>query len=289
MGWVSSLSEVERSFLIASIAIVGAVITSVASLIGVFVTTGRASSNLQRQLQHDAEQRERERVMDLRREVYLEAVESIASAAALIARLPNLAEDGIELGREYRDSAKNWNKLHITCGTASLTSLYKFSEVLATAWIDLNTKRWRAQVIENKRLAHDSVRQKHQVSRDALIERMKEHNLSLGKDAEYFNALLAQDKLAAAGVSKWMNSHNDLEKKRDEVVLEMLADVTEHLQAVYRACGPLVLAIRRELDLPIDEDAYIAALASQSTLAKQKLDTFIADMQKNALDARSDG
>jgi hypothetical protein len=57
---------------------------SIITLFGVWLQSRSEAGRLKRQLQHDAEQREKERQMDLRREVFLGAAETLGRQSEYI-------------------------------------------------------------------------------------------------------------------------------------------------------------------------------------------------------------
>ena len=69
------------------VTIIVAVLSPIITLISVGRSNAASRKNLKDQLAHDADQRDRERKMSLRREVYLQTAEALAHANTLIARL----------------------------------------------------------------------------------------------------------------------------------------------------------------------------------------------------------
>jgi hypothetical protein len=73
-----------------------AIIASVLTLAGVLTTNRNNNSRLTKQLEHEGAQRDKEREIDLRREVYLGAAEAIAEAHGKIVQIPNFELQNIQ-------------------------------------------------------------------------------------------------------------------------------------------------------------------------------------------------
>jgi len=88
IAFLKSIPDVIWSGLIASMLTLG----------GVLISNGSNTNRLKLQLQHDANEKTKERTATLRREVYLRAAEELVKANAHLATLPQLDLSKTNLG-----------------------------------------------------------------------------------------------------------------------------------------------------------------------------------------------
>lgn len=139
-----------------------ALVSASAGLVGALIGALAALTASWFQNRHDAKQRERERLMGLRRDVYLEAAEGIAGAPLYMVGFAN-ADVPIESLEPLLNSKPGWQtKLH---AVASLETISAFGDAdalfLATAF-ELIPKRHR--VDELARLATEEQEKRGQLA-----------------------------------------------------------------------------------------------------------------------------
>ena len=165
------------------VAIVGSVGTLLGGIIAaVLALTMNRQSNRQQnvrlklQLQHEADQSNREREMALRRDVYLEAASEMAKAGYFIAKFGDL---NLPLG-EHEAMAKNFgaamSKVHMVAGMEILTKAIEASNVFASINLELNLLRFSLLLnqkdisILQKSVENDIAQQQNLVARIGQLQ-----------------------------------------------------------------------------------------------------------------------
>jgi hypothetical protein len=261
------------------VTIIVAVLSPIITLISVGRSNGASRKNLKDQLAHDADQRDRERKMSLRREVYLQAAEALAHANTLIGRLSNPNSDEHAIAEEWAKDLVTISKTHIVGNDETVAAVMTYVNVLGPAFLEMLGRRvplvLRKQMIET----HDGLARKADLDRERLLALMQEYNLQLVKDQEKRDALNVQFEIAS---NTSASQHHMALELRLSQVREQLA-VTERVQALARLNTKLlpeaVLAVRKEMDLPLDRIAYERLWAAQQEKMEQAWGPLIAQTQ----------
>ena len=102
------------------VAIVIGLLSPLVALVGVLIANRSARSLLSKQLTHEAEQRDRERKMSLRRDVYLEAAAALTRLQALIGSASSLEHDHKSVLADFVDGQAKLVKVHIVGSEATV-------------------------------------------------------------------------------------------------------------------------------------------------------------------------
>ena len=127
-----------------------AIIASVLTLTGVIATNINNNSRLMKQLEHEGAQRDKEREIDLRREVYLGASEAIAEAHEKIIQIPNLKPQDIQDHFSNLKLSAALNKVHIVASERTVSAISSFGEQFAKSLFNLMTQKLTMQMLEDE-------------------------------------------------------------------------------------------------------------------------------------------
>ena len=103
MAWLQHLGTV----LAAVPATIWAAIIAVS---GVLISNRHSRKRLQIQLNHEAEQRDRDRLMTLRKDVFLKAADGISQGSAALGGLLDLSVPNVDLGVRSRSNMQLWRE-----------------------------------------------------------------------------------------------------------------------------------------------------------------------------------
>jgi transcriptional regulator of NAD metabolism len=123
------------------VAIGAVVFAPIISLAGVILSNRNVRKNLKIQLDHDAEERDRERKMTLRREVYLETAVAMTHVNQVLARAWNPESDINAVASEFADDLSKLAKVHIVGGDATVTAVMNYVNEVGPAYLEFLTKR----------------------------------------------------------------------------------------------------------------------------------------------------
>jgi hypothetical protein len=111
------------------------------TFVGVVMTAVVAALNLRRQLKHDCEQRDLERKMALRKEVFLKAAESIPLANSLLGRIADLNYNQKKLVTEFAQHLSTFAKLHMVGSNATVEAIFAYTDRLGSSFMEMQRVR----------------------------------------------------------------------------------------------------------------------------------------------------
>src|SRR5689334_9436324 len=99
--------------LAALIAAAVALVSSVVSAVSSWRSNRNARWQLERRLEHEASQRERDRQLELKRDIYVPAVEAIIHAQSLVGQLVRPEVDNASVSRELMEGLAKIAKIYV--------------------------------------------------------------------------------------------------------------------------------------------------------------------------------
>lgn len=237
-------------------AVYAATTASTITLIGLWLQNGGESRRNMERLDHDARQRDREREMTLRRDVYLEAAEALAQAQEYLAAFANVDAAPQQHEAMIKGVGADLNKVHIVGSMSTVTAVVEANQYFSQAVSDLSIHK-----LPIRRIAQDIEYQQTVIGsasarRDEALASMKELTRSGGVHARAWDL---QQKI-------FNDEQNEIDvalAKRESLqrqLAQLQADFVKRCAAAGLALGRLVvsanLAIRRELELGLDAGEY---------------------------------
>jgi hypothetical protein len=221
------------------------------------------SQQLERRLTYEADQRDRERTMSLRREVYLGAAEALAHANALVGRMADIENDQRVLGEEFAADLAKVAKVHIVGSRATVQAVMDYVNALAPGFIELAAKRGPLMVRKSGIAQEQTFIDAALAERKRFTAMLQQLNLDGVTDKSKRDAILAQNAIA----TKTHESHIAAQGELWRLQLEGIFDIVRHSLAladkVTRLLPPAILAVRSEMDLPLDAAWYASLWEEQ--------------------------
>jgi hypothetical protein len=240
-----------------------------------FISTVLSNRNsrkqLQMQLNHDAAQKDRERAMALRRDVYLPATEALARLQGALGQLTNANADQEAIGKQIVTDTATLAKVHLVGSESTIMALMAFQKVFMPAYFELIELRGplvnRKHAIDLEQTFMDAAIAENK----QLVELMRDHNISGGGDA----ALMQRLKLQSDNVMSRHNTHKERQAAlwQEQNVAQL--NIADKLGEIMARVAPLIpsalLAARQDVDLPISETNYRRLNAEQQDAALNML------------------
>jgi len=242
---------------------------STITLCGLYMQNRSESERNTQRLRHDGLMRDRERDMALRREVYLKSAEALAHAQEYLAafsreELPTAQHEALIKG-----IGGDLNKVHIVGSLPTVEAIVAANEFFVRSVANLSVESLPVKRLREEIRAEEMALGSAHARRDEALIRMREMDRTQTTDSAFWdvqNQMLVE---AQGAIENAMERMRDLKERR--AVRE--ADLLRNGANACIAFGALVvranLMIRRELELPLDADAYLGLMEkSQESLAR---------------------
>jgi len=230
--------------------------TSVLTLSGVLLSLRHDSKLQANQLAHDARERNRERQMSWRREVYLHAAESVSRLSGVVGRIADLNIPDQELSRVYQDDIAKINRIQVIANDKTVAAVNAFTSEFAAVYVRLFVDR---SLLLAQKGEIESLGATLQRSTEAK-ERYEALLLQLNATQNPDQAI----RLAAATEIEVNRRKAEYCSRRRQ---ELMDGLPRAQQALVKACieatyqlspliAPALFAARDELELPLDSASY---------------------------------
>jgi hypothetical protein len=229
---------------------------SIITLFGVWLQSRSEAGRLKRQLQHDAEQREKERQMDLRREVFLGAAETLGRQSEYINLFSKVDFDFWKDQEVLKGNIGIAYKVQLIAGIDTIEAYARANQCWGSAILELAKMRLKIEEVKAELNGQESLIVLLSNHRDEALASMKAivNSGTQSQDAYQFHRERFDDlqRDISGEVAKKAKLHSKLARLLMEISVVCMtsqAEFSKRLLAVN-------LAARREVDLPIDENRY---------------------------------
>ena len=253
-------------------AAMGAAITLFGILVGNFFENRRSN----KRLEHERGQKELERGMALRRDVYFETASEMARAALYIAKFGDLNLPFAEHHAIAENYPSALAKLHIIGGIEILAKAIKASGTFSTINLELRQLQF-SLLLDQKQMGFlqkaidDDIEQQKN-----LLVRINQLQVENPKHPDIPDLAKAFQKLEA-GIQQTQQSHSDLNEKMIAGQLSLSSTVFARTLDFAKQFTELSIALRKELgyDLKGDEEPYRQMIRESHERATKEMHKYI--------------
>ncbi len=244
------------------------------TLVGVLLSNWNHSSELRKQLDHDSEEKQKDRIGSLRRDVYLNAVEEMAKANSHLGKLPQIdpAKQSIDAGLSGFFAASA--KLQLVCQTETASVIGELTTRYGEILLALLGK---ASLVHNLNTDIRILTDLYETSRSEVertLAEMKQLNESGNPNPARFAALQASCEAAQQQTKKFSKERSGVFDQHKIAMRDYMAAVLQEIRSI----GPLQLkagaAIRGELGLATNLQEF--EVRQSATL--QRMDTSVQQL-----------
>ena len=255
-------------------AVWAAIFASILTLSGVLVTNRANYKRMKEQLLHDAEERDKERKMDLRRQVYLEVAEAITANYTILNRFPDLTVTDSDLSKQFSNSAVSISKVNVIGSDRTIKAVSDLSLAISRKYLELTAKRLplvqRQQEInmQNRFLTQSAA------ERDRMIELMKEYNLQGSEDKRLWNVINNNFEFEKKRCDEFIAKINELRRINSQGQIQLSLECFEASKEISKFFIPAISAVREEMGIPFDADSFRKVLEGSWKLSQQSVSEF---------------
>lgn len=257
----------------------GVVIGSFFSLGGVVLANRASDRRLQAQLDHDRQLKTRERDLSLRKDVYLAAAEAVTAGFNAVARLADLNIPYEKLTEQYQNKASSIAKVSVIAKEETVKAFERFTNELGGTFLRLSVKRYPLTAQQQKiAILRDQL--KHfESERDRMVELMEQHNLDGPVDQRRWDQIQKKFDFEQDRIKKTLEEITTLGKELYSRQLEYTRECVSESMNLRKLLVPALIAVRRELELPIDEASYLRIVEESAVRQEANLREFLENVR----------
>ena len=259
--------------------IVGATISLVGTFLGIILTNRSHDRRLQMQHTHDREVKNRDREMSLRKEVYLTAAEAVSTGLIAINRFSNLEIHHDKLLDDVLAKSPAVSKIHLIAKEETAKAITIFSGDLNATFLRLFTKRAPLLRQWHEIAALRSMADGFMKEQSRTLELMKQHNLDGSKDQSRWQLLQNNFDYETRRFQEASEEADGLAARLYSLQIQFMEECAEESARLSRLLVPVIVSIRKELDLPINESEYARTLEEGVTKQMEALKEFSQEFQ----------
>lgn len=252
--------------------LIAALLGAAFAVVGVVLSNRANLRSLHAQHEHDRSVRKLEYELAAKREVYMQAAEAISAAMTAVSSFSHLDRDHEELVDPYIAKSDALAKVHVVATAETASHFMGFMRAVATAIMELSIERAALLVVRGTMLDRREAMKRHNASRDQYLELMRQMNLHGERDYRKWQFLKNGFEFEQDNASKAAADHDQIlsELRPKHVALVKRCFVEQRrLQALL---VPLVAAVRSELQLPVDVDAYSKVLDLSAPFSDEQIE-----------------
>lgn len=257
------------------------VIASVLTLSGVLISNRSNTNRLRMQLHHDGEQKAKDRVATLRRDVCLEAVAQLTEANSYIASLPQADPTKRNLADGLKGFFSAAARLQLVVEPDTALLVNKLAASYGELLLRLMAKTSPMHRLKNQIEIHDKLYNENQSQVSRVLGEMAKFNEAAKVDNRVFAALQQsfdnyqkQSAFQAEERSRAWDEFNSLNVQFCKQLFEELRDVVAQQIVV-------LVEIRKDLGLSSNLDAFRAQMEEQRITAAKQVDELLKSLQEN--------
>ncbi len=259
--------------------VLGFVIGAVITVIGVVLTNAANTKRLRIQHEHDREMRKRDRELNLRRDVYLAAIDAITTGLHLITRFSDVNTPTHDLMRAYNEKSPAIGKVSIIGTPETIKAVSTFNQEVLGAFLRLTSTRERLEEL-NRRIAQ------LEAQIEQLAEKQAQRYALMGEldpgdpaEAEHRRALRQKHAAGQERLEALRAEASALSNQLLHDVMELTQQSMDEVATLDDLTVPVISAMRSELGLPFDEALYARITQESHRKVKEYLQDVIVDLE----------
>lgn len=257
----------------------GVLAGSVFSLSGVVLANRNSAKNLRAQLEHDRATRAKEREMSMRKDIYLAAAEAIAAGMQALGRMANV--------NTQREALDDFNKLAPAIAKVYVIGRIETIDAVVTVQSELTSGFLRMQryvmpvtILKTQVAALSSRIDSFSAAQKGLLEQIAEERLRGAPDHPKWEELQRQFKFETDRLNEVFPEKAALDRKFADAQLSLSLGAINETEKVNRVLPAAVAAIRDELELHLDQDAFRAILQRNFEQQRQIFAQLLSEAQE---------
>ena len=258
-----------------------AISASALTIVGVLLSNSSSTKRLKLQLWHDAQEKDKDRKNDLRKNVYLKTAEEITYAIQYIVTLfeHDMSKENIGIGLKGLSAAIY--QANLIASPETVNSLNEFITSYAESFLKLIQTLIPLQKIRTDINILNQTYENHSANVKKLLQEIEESNKRGQVDQlAWINKMFEFNQSECEKISKEINMKQvqfyNLQKK-------FIRDAITEIKPIYSLTISALVNIRKELGLKTDETKYKIQLEKHFEKMTLSLDSLLEKVEKEFL------
>lgn len=257
----------------------GVFIGSFFALGGVMLSNRASDKRLRAQFEYERELRNRDRELALRKDIYLAATEAISAGLESVAKMADLEIPTNEISEGYLRRAPAIAKIHVIGNEDTLKAVINISSELAKTHMQLGVKRALLLSKKQEITSLDEMIAKFGQERDRMLELMTQYNLQGLVDQQLWETIVGNFEFEAKRIDGTLEQKTKLSAALIADQLNCVKECVEELNRLSRLLVSVVVAVRKELELPLDEENYERMIEESITKQTDNVTQFLEQIR----------
>lgn len=243
----------------------GIMIGSLFTIIGVLLTNASNTKRLRIQHEHERNLANKTRALNLRRDVYMAAMEAISTGMVAVSRFGDAATPYQQLMQSYTDRSPAISQVTIVGSDKTIEAVATFNQELTGTFLRLSSKREQLAALERRMTSLAQEIERSEQEQAQLLHLMQMNQTASVEDAtENSDTELGNREERYARVRRHIEMLRAEETAIEEQLyarqIELVQQSVREVSALDRLLIPVISLMRAELELPFNEQFYTRLL-----------------------------
>lgn len=252
------------------------------TLIGVFMSNLSNNQRHARQLKHDSLEKTKDRISIIRHEVYLHAAEELTKANSYLGSLAQIDITTTNIAAPLESFFVSASKLSMIADQDTARAVNELASLYGELIFKLMAKIMPMQSIKSDIKIKNEHYNRTQSEIERILNKMKRLNESANADNQKFSVLEQSFDSQQSEAKRIAEERNQLWQKFNNLNIEYAKDLTHEIKDVSELQIPILVGIRKELELETDEEEYRQTLISQREKITEHMEQFISGLEIEA-------
>jgi hypothetical protein len=268
-------------------ALYGAMVGGGVAMLVNFFTNRNSRKMLSLQLTHQATQREKDRQLTLKREIYIPLLEAASDAISFYGQIGTVPSELIRRPEPLNSLARHVAKMSGIASPEVIEAVYIAQKQLVIGAVKLFNERIPIEVVINQLSSVDSMIKSYEAKSESFNQRFEKHIDAGTGDGGLKDVLMRLTKEHLEVVEKLHQQKSELVLKKSTLEMDISRQATEDMKIIGPQNRAALVAIRKDLGLPIDANWLNNLSDAHSKDVFKAVEKFHQNVEKIIADAKS--
>ena len=243
--------------------VVAAITALLGTFGGVIGTNWGNTKRLNRQLEHDTEEKAKERLLAIRRELYLKAVDANVRGLAYFGSLAQVDLTAPDVSAPFQDVLAAAAQLQLVVNQSTVQFISSLVSAYGELQLKLIAKVFPIHNLRSEIDTQSTLYDNTQAEIKRVLSTMTQYNESGQHDQERFDRLTRSFELARNMAQKTAAERSELWNRKNTLHRQFLKDMLPELKQISELQIYVLVELRRELDIEGDIEIFKRIMRAQ--------------------------